>query len=442
MIRQFVDQGRAFLEIDTSASSFGRNVAVLTGGTVGAHIIAGLASPIVSRLYTPEHFGMFGVFASLLGILFVVSDLSFGWAIPIPHSDRVAVNVLIVSVAIVTAVSLLTAVLVWLTGDVVLHWSNASAMGPYLWLLSAAVMAAGLYEVFTHWAVRMSAYRDIAHAKVRLSVARVVTLLSLGVLRVGVVGLILGEIVGRLVSVWTLASLAWSRGRHLTSQASARGSWLAARRYWRFPLFSGPAALLHSLHTLLPVLIFAALYGPQVAGWFTFVQRIIWAPISLIPEAVGRVYYGEASQLARHNPDELNRLFRIIIARSFRITVLPILALMITAPQLFAFVFGASWHEAGRYMQILGATFIVKIVVGPVFHTLNILERQSWLLASESAGGILILGGLLGVHQLGWPADRAVMVYAGVVIVVYAVLFVLTKTAIQQRLRQGASVVG
>ena len=118
------------------------------------------------------------------------------------------------------------------------------------------------------------------------------------------------------------------------------------------------------------------------------------------------------------------------------------LALTVLAPQFFSFVFGASWYEAGRYMQILGATFLVRIVVGPVFHTLNILERQSGLLAAESVGGILILGGLWTAHRLGWPADWAVMVYAGGLIVIYAVLFVLAKTAIDHRVRQGASVAG
>ena len=57
-------------------------------------------------------------------------------------------------------------------------------------------------------------------------------------------------------------------------------------------------------------------------------------------------------------------------------------------------------------------------------------------------GGILILGGLWTAHRLGWPADWAVMVYAGGLIVIYAVLFVLAKTAIDHRVRQGASVAG
>jgi O-antigen/teichoic acid export membrane protein len=56
-------------------SSFARNVAVLVGGTAVGQAIVVLASPILTRLYTPEDFGVLAVYASLLGILSTVAAL-------------------------------------------------------------------------------------------------------------------------------------------------------------------------------------------------------------------------------------------------------------------------------------------------------------------------------------------------------------------------------
>lgn len=48
-------------------SSFARNVAVLAGGTAVGQAIVVLASPILTRLYTPEDFGVLAVYTSFLG---------------------------------------------------------------------------------------------------------------------------------------------------------------------------------------------------------------------------------------------------------------------------------------------------------------------------------------------------------------------------------------
>ncbi|MBC7345458.1 MAG: lipopolysaccharide biosynthesis protein, partial [Clostridia bacterium] len=59
----------AHLKALLSKSSFARNVAVLAGGTAVGQAIVVLASPILTRLYTPGDFGVLAVYSSLLGIL-------------------------------------------------------------------------------------------------------------------------------------------------------------------------------------------------------------------------------------------------------------------------------------------------------------------------------------------------------------------------------------
>jgi O-antigen/teichoic acid export membrane protein len=44
-----------------------------------------LVSPILTRLYTPEDFGVFGVYASILGIVTVVASLRYEYALPLPE---------------------------------------------------------------------------------------------------------------------------------------------------------------------------------------------------------------------------------------------------------------------------------------------------------------------------------------------------------------------
>ena len=50
------------------AGSFGRGVAVLAGGTAFGQALAIIASPILTRLYGPEDFGVLAVYTSIIGI--------------------------------------------------------------------------------------------------------------------------------------------------------------------------------------------------------------------------------------------------------------------------------------------------------------------------------------------------------------------------------------
>ncbi|MGB9859042.1 MAG: lipopolysaccharide biosynthesis protein, partial [Moorellaceae bacterium] len=120
------------LKVLLPKSSFTRNVAVLTGGTAAGQAMVVLASPILTRLYTPEDFGVLAVYSSVLSIVSVVASLRYELAIPLAEDDETAANLLLLSLTIGVGVSLLTGILTWLLGDQIVTWTNTLALKPYL----------------------------------------------------------------------------------------------------------------------------------------------------------------------------------------------------------------------------------------------------------------------------------------------------------------------
>ena len=82
-------------------SRFARSASLLAGGAVAGQAIIVAASPILTRLYSPEDFGVLAVFASLLSILSIVASLRYQLAIPLPKTDEEAANVTVLSLAVV-----------------------------------------------------------------------------------------------------------------------------------------------------------------------------------------------------------------------------------------------------------------------------------------------------------------------------------------------------
>lgn len=413
-------------------SHFVRSVAVLAGGTAAGQAIVVLSSPILTRLYTPEDFGVLAVYVSILSILVVVASLRYELAIPLPKHDDIAANLLVFSLAIVFGVGMLSGVVVWLFGDQLVSWTNAPAMKPYLWLLPLSLVGAGTYQVLNYWAIRRRAFFHVARTRLYQGVAQVFTQVLLGLTKFGPGGLLLGDVVGRAGGSGTLAALAFKRDAELFKRISIGGIKLAAVRYRRFPLLSSGSSLLNSAGLQLPAILLAAFYGPQVAGWFALGQRVVGVPAVLIGRAVAQVYIGEAARFARESPAELHRLFSATAKRLFFVGIVPIALLMLGGPLFFELVFGANWSEAGNYLRILGAMFLVQFVVAPLSQTLNVLERQDLQLVWDAGRLVLVVGTIVAAYLLDFPAAVAIAVYGVGMILAYLSLFSISFLSIRK----------
>ena len=67
-----------------------KHIAMIAGGTTLAQGINILSTPILSRIYSPEDFGVTAVFISMVSILSVISALRYDLAIPLPKTERYA----------------------------------------------------------------------------------------------------------------------------------------------------------------------------------------------------------------------------------------------------------------------------------------------------------------------------------------------------------------
>ncbi|MEW6216689.1 MAG: oligosaccharide flippase family protein, partial [Candidatus Bipolaricaulota bacterium] len=256
-LRRFIPRG-----------GFGRSVAVLAGGTALGQTVTILASPLLTRLYDPQDFGIAAVYTSLLSIFSVVASLRYELAIPLPEEEPTAANVLWFSLLMVGLTACVAGLGVWFLGGKLVHLVNSPGLRPFLWLLPLGMALVGTYQVFSYWAIRREAFPRLARTKVTQGVSSVAVQLLFGFAYAGPLGLLLGRVVGQAAGVGTLALLA----RRRDAEALRAWSWQRMRyvalRYRRFPMLSSGAALINALGLQVPVLLLSSLYGAQVVGHF------------------------------------------------------------------------------------------------------------------------------------------------------------------------------
>ena len=410
---------------------FVRSVTVLTGGTTLGQAIVVLASPILTRLYTPEDFGVLAVYSSILGVISVIASLRYELAIPLSEKDTDAANLLALSFLIVVFMSLLVGIGTWLLGNQVVRWTNAPALLPYLWLLPVGIFMLGTYNVFNYWAIRKQAFTQIACTKLNQGVGSVITQIVFGILKPGPLGLLTGRVVGQAAGITTLAMLVYKKDKEALKAVCPSQIRYMAACYRRFPLFSSTAALFNALGLQIPVILLSVFYGAQVVGQFALVQRVFGIPLSLIGTSVSQVYFSRASLQTRTDVQGLPNLFYTVAKRLALLGLIPTVIIVTVGPLLFVFIFGDQWWQAGVYARFMAIMFLSAFVATPLSYTFSVLERQDLSLIWNVSRLLLSTGGLYIAHLFRWNSTSAIISYSLGMLIGYVSLFLLSARAIQ-----------
>ena len=412
---------------------FARNVGKIAGGTALGQGIVLLAMPLLTRIYTPSHFGLLSVYGSILSMVLVVSALRFEVAIPIPQDEADAAHVLAVALLSVGVIFVSVTFGCFLGNAWLLDHLRVPGLKPYLsWVLPIGVIGGGAYQVMSNWTLRRRDYSCLAKTRLYQGIAQVLTQTGLGLLLTGPLGLLIGADVGRLSGTGTLARAAWREGRASISQLSWKRLWVVAHRYRRFPLISAGSALLNAAGLYLPAVIVTTAYSTEVGGQFSLSQRIIAVPMALVGQAIGQVYMAEGAALLRERPEGLHSLVNRTIRRLLLLGVGPMAILALMGPWGFQLVFGSNWAQAGLFIRILSPMYLLQFITLPLSSTLLLLEKQGLQLLWDVGRMVTVLGTLFVPVSMGWGPAWAVGLFGLSMGILYLFLILLIRKATRQ----------
>ena len=88
-------------------SEFSRNVLTLMTGTTIAQAIPIAISPILTRIYTPEEFGIFALYMAFISIGAAIVTGKYEMAILLPKRNEYAKYLVVISIFLTTCFSIL-----------------------------------------------------------------------------------------------------------------------------------------------------------------------------------------------------------------------------------------------------------------------------------------------------------------------------------------------
>lgn len=395
-----------------SSAKIFKGMATLAVGN-GLARIAGLAAiPILTRIYTPEHFGILSVFTALLLILTPLMTLRYELAVPLPRRDSTAMILMALSALLIVLMTMALSVMLALVGPALLTVASVEALIPYRWILVFALFSAGIYEVLLIWAVRRRAYPTIARTQLQQSVIGSIAKIALGVVGLKPLGLLAGQVLGAGAGTMTLVRTFRADVKRYWRHVTLRRGWYMLQRYRSFPAYRLPSQLLQIFSSQAPLLLTASVYDARTTGQLGLAMMTLALPMNLLGHSTSKAYYAEIASMGRKRPAEIRTVTYSVIKRLLALAVAPALLLLVFGPALFALAFGAQWELAGELASILAIYLLFQFIHAPASHLLSIFEGQRLLLMLNVQRAILTVACFVSAHLLDLPITSVLLLYA------------------------------
>ncbi len=366
-------------------------------GTVLGQAVGFFLLPVISRLFTPADFGVFGSFNAVVNVVAAGVTLDYSQAIMLPKEKNDAMHLFFLS-----CLSTLFVTFLCLMATLVAHQSfMALVKAQNMWILLLfvlTIMISGLNVSLQAWGVRAKAFKQTSVTQLIRSLSSSSMQVGLGFFKTGSIGLILSSVLADLIASLNLLIIFLNDFKISIKKIDRIKLRQLAKEYRDFPIYSASQNVINALSSGLPVLLLTHFFGISIAGAYAFGVRLLTTPMGLITGAMRQVLFQKASE-TQHNGGSLIALYLKVTVGLFALGLLPTLILIIWAPEIFSFIFGIQWHNAGLYARwlILWMLFVFCNVPAILYARIIRIQRTVFfydmiLLVARTT--VLVIGGL------------------------------------------------
>ncbi|QQN66071.1 lipopolysaccharide biosynthesis protein [Bradyrhizobium diazoefficiens] len=364
------------------------------------------AIPILTRLYSPEDFGIFTIYLSVVNILGAIAGLRFSTSLYVVQDRAHALVALKLTLLAVCTTASVVLAAGYLLSDVI-----PERLRHLAYLIPVGMAAVGVADAMNCWCLRFNHIRDFGMGRLILPTTMALLQVGFGLARLGDDAMVQAHILSQavLIAFLCIRLLKWDDIRRM-AQASWESVVATARREYKFPLFELPSALAGFAIINLPAIFIGSLFGTAFAGHYGVAARLVTGPVSLIALPLSNVFVAEASKGfdRRHL---LGTACGLLVVASGLIA-LPVLGLGFVAPHVVVPLLGASWMPTGQIVAALALMCAAQSLSTPIQEVPTLFRRQELRLLVDLVRALLVFAPLLIGAHLGHDPLEVIFVMA------------------------------
>lgn len=361
-------------------------------GTSLSQAIPIAISPIITRLYTPDQFGVFVTIISAITIFGQLCTGRYELAVLLPKKDDEAINLTALAIALSFVSALILLAVVHFFNAPITTALNEPSISPWLYFIPVSIFFIGVYQSLTYYTNRKKYYKKLVTARVADSISNGVGRIGGGFAGLGPAGLFGGNILGYVVGFGLLGLFLRQKEDSLHKKVSWAQMKAMAKKYIEFPKHVVAGQLFYTTSYYIPNILLPTLsfFNSALVGQYGLTNRIVRTPLAVVSSAFADVFKQQASE-EYNQTGSCRKVFFRTLRKLILISVLPFAFFFAIAPFLFGFVFGKDWIIAGEYARIMAIPFFLGFTISPLSSVFFIVNKTRQYLLLQLALLILIL---------------------------------------------------
>ncbi len=355
---------------------FYKNVLKLLTSISIAQLVPIIITPILTQYFSPEDFGLYGLYISICTILGGVASCKYDTAIMLPKKTHDAYNTLILSILITFLFSTFCLSLLSTFNQQLFEITNSELLKKYYYIIPFTIFLISINQALIVWFNRKKKYSLIGKQNLFKSTSNSGSAVILGIKNV-YLGLIMSHLISLIIiSYWNILNFINDFRKNTIDQKIIRNNFI---KYIDFLKFSTISNLFNSVSNIGMTSIIIIFFGPKIAGLYFFAEKLIAIPVSFVTSSVSQVYFERASKLFHSDKKKLIKLTNTVQKNIFILLLPFLLILACWGEELFS-LFGGEWEEAGLILKYFLVFILFKNIYSPISHIGDILNKQRVLL--------------------------------------------------------------
>lgn len=347
---------------DLFASQSRKAFLKLFSGVICSQAVIYALTPVITRVYTPQSFGIFAAFSSVLTLCASLSSFRYELAIPMPKDDIEAGLLVRLCILLSISFAIVLTILILVFPGIIVNGLGQPQLKPYLWLLPLSIFASSLYQILSYSTIRLQRFGLLARIKVTQSMYGII--INIFSSSLGPIGLMLGQFVNQVSGTIDILIKLPNNISVKFCRSHLRDLYTLFIKYKRFGLYSSPAGLINMFGNQYPILFFASSFGSLELGYFALAQKIVSIPITLITSSISQVFLGKSTSYRETN--SLSIAVKSLAIKLFAFSLVLSLFILWIIPPIIPALFGRDWVQTGNIIRLLVPSLIGEVTVSPL----------------------------------------------------------------------------
>lgn len=338
------------------------NLSVLLTGNIIAVLIPLLVSPILTRIFTENDFGLFTTYNAIIAISLSISTGRLDYAIIEAKNKSITSHLFLLSITIAFITSIIGFIMGYFLFPLI-EDVKQSIVAVLLILIPLMIFINSFSQVCQYVLNRSDRYAG-------LSIIKTIRSISTGAIHVTgeyvfpisstlIIGKAIGNIIAFFLSIWFVV-----KNKLIEIKPRKYKFKYILSKYNKYYSINSFHALFNTISANLLPLLFVGLFTVKEVGYYGLSARVCYLPIAVISHAIFQFFSREFAKKIEAGEPTKNMFVRAI-HNLLLVSIPPFIFLILFGPQLFGIIFGENWTEAGRYAQILAPYMLTVFLVSP-----------------------------------------------------------------------------